>query len=267
MALLAYAVWLVVALLFQRYIMYPGVFFSGTEPARTVHVLERTIDDGGVPAYLRPADRPGESDVLIVFLHGNAETAAELTHEPIGYSELGVDVLFMEYRGYARAAGDPSEEALTDDVRYFTSKARKRYGYDHVVFHGRSLGGGVAASALHHYKPDALILQSTFTSAASFSYRYLLPSFIVRDPYRVKQAIADYRTPLLLFHGRHDTIVPYDHAQSLQLVRPESELVTMDCAHNDCPGDFESYRTALYEFLNGQGLSVQKPTADGEIGR
>jgi hypothetical protein len=80
----------------------------------------------------------------IVYWHGNAgnmgfrlKNAAEM------YSQIGVNVLMAEYRGYGKSDGSPSEKGLNIDaesvLRYV--KAHPKLTNSKIILFGRSLGG------------------------------------------------------------------------------------------------------------------------------
>ncbi|MEM6855867.1 MAG: alpha/beta fold hydrolase, partial [Planctomycetota bacterium] len=144
----------VTALLYagQRLLVFPGAYFpaagSPDLPAG-VEVWTRDTDEGGVEAWIMPGrgatpETPGPA---VVFTHGNGETISIWTGEMRWYTERGYTVLLPEYRGYGRSAGRPSQAKIVDDATYFYDRlaARPEVDADRIVFHGRSLGGGVAA--------------------------------------------------------------------------------------------------------------------------
>lgn len=173
---------------------------------------------------------------------------------------MGADILIPEYRGYDYAAGFPTQNRIVDDVVYFIDRLQEQNEYDKIIYHGRSLGGGVAAAVMKKKTPDALITESTFTSIKAFARGYLAPPFLVRDPYQTKKNINKHEdVPLLLFHGRHDTTVPVKHAEQLKQVRPDAQLNIMECSHNDCPPDYKQYWQNIYNFLQSNNIALKTP--------
>ena len=66
----------------------------------------------------------------------------------------------------------------------------------------------------------------------------------------------------MLVHGEHDRIIPHRHSEDLKKLRPDAELVTLDCDHNDLPGKDEAkYREAFVQFLRSHGLWPGSPTS------
>ena len=168
-------------------------------------------------------------------------------------------VLLVEYPGYGRSAGSPSQSSITEAfvAAYDALIARKDIDASRIVLFGRSLGGG-AVCALSIKRPSAAqILMSTFTSARSFAKRYLAPSFLVRDPMDNLAAVEQYEGPILVIHGRHDTVIPYSHGISLHKAARAGKLITYDAGHNDCPPDWEVFWKDIEAFLVENKIIVQ----------
>jgi fermentation-respiration switch protein FrsA (DUF1100 family) len=94
-----------------------------------------------------------------------------------------------------------------------------------------------------------MILMSTFTSARSFAGRYLAPSFLVRDPLDNLSAVKHYKGPILIMHGRHDTVIPFSHATALHKAARKGKLIAYEAGHNDCPPDWKAFWKDIEVFL------------------
>jgi hypothetical protein len=241
-----YAAWCVALYVKQDGILFPSDLAPSPMPGEkydlSTTVLKRPLPAGGeVVAWFIPCApaRAGRPAPLIVFCHGNAELIDYQDHVVQGYLGLGCSVLLPEYRGYGRSAGTPSQDAITDDVRYFLDEALRRPDVDaaRIVYHGRSLGGGPASQLALHHKPAALVLESTFTSVAGMARKYLAPSFLARHPFRNDDVVTALDVPVLVMHGTHDDIIPVAHGRKLAALARDGVLVEFDCAHNDFPGD------------------------------
>jgi len=119
---------------------------------------------------------------------------------------------------------------------------------------GRSLGTGAITDLARSRPLRALVLQSAFTSIASFATRYLLPGFLARDRFDNLEVLRDYPCPVLLIHGRHDEDIPYSHGERLAGASPTIELLSLECGHNDCPPDWRVWEEALGDFLVRAGV-------------
>lgn len=206
--------------------------------------------------YPAPAAAAGERTPAVVFTHGNGELVHQCTEIARMYNEMGLSVLIPEYRGYGNAGGSPSQDAIVADVTAFYDLLAARPEIDPaaIVLHGRSLGGGVAAQLAARRRPAALVLESTFTSIASFSWRYGVPPALVRHPFRTDRVLPTLQgVPILIMHGRGDSIVPVEHGRRLRSLAPHAEYYETDDEHMSFR-DLAAYREAVRGFLDRSGL-------------
>lgn len=168
---------------------------------------------------------------LVLFFHGNGgHRARRLPWYELFWS-INVDVLAMDYRGYGDSEGQPSEKALTEDALVSWEYATKTLGYhpDQIIIVGESLGGGVATKLVSTLcqkgeQPAGLLLVATFSSmldAAQNRFWWLPIRFLLIDRYRSDLEIPHVTSPILQFHGTHDSIVPLSLAQRLHQVTPQ----------------------------------------------
>lgn len=196
--------------------------------------------------FLPPRQDVGRAP-LLMFTHGNGELASDWVPEfepPVAW---GMAVLLVEYPGYGGAPGSPSETSIRAAMKaaYDWATAHPRIDSSRIIVYGRSLGAGAAALLATERPVAALVLESPFTSVADFAARMLAPSFLVRDRFDSYAALSRYRGPLLVIHGRYDTIVPIAHGRTLASLVPDAQLVELDCGHNDCPRQWAAIRAFL----------------------
>lgn len=246
------------ALLFlgQRLLMYPGRAIRVSPQAPEMAGREVIWQKGGrvtaeawlLPALLGPV---GQKRPLLLFFHGNGEVIDFLPDQIKQIRKSGIHVMLVEYPGYGRSPGSPSETSITETAvaAYDAAAARKDVDPTKIVAFGRSLGGG-AACALSRQRPlAALILQSTFTSTRPFAHRMLLPGFLARDVFDNKGAVAAFNGPVLIVHGRYDDIIPFSHGQELARSNRNARFVPLEAAHNDCPPDMDAFWRMVGEWL------------------
>ncbi len=259
-ALLCYLGWLALLYVSQdSFLFHPGLARpSGVPLPDGTARLDRPIAGGAVYAWFVPAARAGERAPLVVAFHGNGGLAENATGLVEGYRQLGCAVLLPEYRGYGQAAGRPSEAALVGDAAELLELALQRPDVDgrRVVYHGHSLGGGVAAALAARRPPAALVLQSTFTSIACMSWRYLAPPFLARNPFRTDRVLPGFDLPILIIHGTDDQLVSPDHAHRLAALNPRARLVEYPGGHIDLPGadQADDYWWQIAQTLQAAGV-------------
>lgn len=247
----------------QRAILFPAsvarVDAGAGEGIEGLQKIWLQIERGQVEAWFLPgkgvsAEAPGP---LVIFAHGNGEAIdhwpAVLRH----YRDQGISVALPEYRGYGRSAGSPSQSAITDDfvAVYDLLVSRPEVDRDRVIFHGRSLGGGVVGSVLEKRPAAALILQSTFTSVADLAWeRWFVPSFLILDTFDTREVLETFDGPVLVVHGKSDTLIPVEHAQRLHETAKDATLVLFEGGHNDTPPSWAELWPEIDGFLSAAGL-------------
>jgi len=176
---------------------------------------------------------------IALILHGNAGTIAHRIEWLRMFHGFGYASFIIDYRGYGRSAGSPSEEgtyADADAAWNYLTQARGWTAADIVVV-GESLGGPVAARLAARGKPRALILQSTFTSlpdVAAQVYPFLPVRWISRFRYDTRASLSDVSAPVLVAHSRGDELIAFDHGRALyEAVRGPKQFVELHGGHND----------------------------------
>jgi uncharacterized protein len=183
---------------------------------------------------------------MIVF-HGNGELIDDLPHEFDQPRRWGLAVLLVEFPGYGRSRGAPSQPSVTATAlaAYDWSATQTTIDPSRVVAYGRSLGGAAAAILASKRSLAALVLESTFTSIRSFAHRFWLPEFVVRDPFDSIALLTGYGRPTLILHGERDELVPPHHAEQLAHSANHARLQFLPCGHNDCIRPWQLVHTFL----------------------
>ena len=232
----------------QRQILFPAPPLPAMALPE-VAGLERIQLPSGVEAFLLPAhDAPAPAPV-VVFAHGNGELIDHWApwFEPM--RAWGLAVLLVEYPGYGRSAGSPSEASIGRAMQEALTAAAERPALDaeRWIAYGRSLGGGAVLGLAARHPPAAVILESTFTSVPALATRLGVPGFLIRDRFDNASVLAGLERPTLIVHGMRDTLIPFAHATALADVRPGARLEVLDCGHNDCPRPWPQIHAFLVE--------------------
>ena len=207
---------------------------------------------------------PGESRTTLLWLHGNA---GNISHRVDNIAMLrrntGLGVFIIDYRGYGRSEGKPSEKGLYMDAEAAFEHLTSDLGLDPVediVLFGRSLGAGVAVEMATRHRVRGVVLESGFTSVREMSNAsgmgalsiLFLPMIDAR--YNSLSKIGSALSPVMVVHGDRDDIVPFEMAEKLFAAAPEPKRFypIPGASHNDtyvAGGD--AYFEALREFVNG----------------
>lgn len=201
-----------------------------------------TCDDGYVISGMFI---PGSSDKpTLLILHGNA---GNITHREFllrEFGRIGCAVLLIDYHGYGKSEGAPTEKNLYLDAEASLEwlAAQKNVRPDRVVLYGESLGCGVAIELATRHKCKGLILATPFTSLASlagyhFPFKCFPVGLILKDRFDNHAKIARVHTPLLFLHGTADEIVDAkDSAALYESANPPKERHLFEGAdHNGLP--------------------------------
>jgi pimeloyl-ACP methyl ester carboxylesterase len=208
-----------------------------------------------VEAWLLPGTAAGPAPVLI-YTHGNGELIDYWADEFVPLRAAGIHILLVEYPGYGRSGGSPSEASVTAALvaSFDRVVADPRIDPRRIIGYGRSLGGGAIAQLAARRPLAALVLESTFTSLTDIVRRYFIPDVLVRNRFDTRAVLANFRGPVLLLHGQFDQVIPVAHAEALKAAAPRAELHVFQCGHNNCPRQWE----LVLSFLAANGV-CRKP--------
>ena len=249
---LVIAYW-VVAFFVQRSVLFPAPSAQWAPDRDAAEAIPLPQQGGAVRAlFLGPTTRNAFPAPLFIFTHGNGELAQEWIGEFAEPRAWGWAALLIEYPGYGREPGHPSEASINAvmTAAYDWARHDPRIDPSRIVAYGRSIGGGPATHLATTRPVAGLILESSFTSVARVARRFLVPWFLVRDRFDSLAALRNYRAPLLVLHGEFDEIVPFSEGKALAGAVAGAEFARMPCGHNDCPRPW----TTIKAFLNAKGL-------------
>lgn len=169
--------------------------------------------------YCTPgASESGEASTVstqttLLWFHGNA---GNITHRyPVieRLMEQRVAIFIVDYRGYGRSEGSPSEEGLYMDARGAWGYLLNERGISphQIILFGDSLGGAIAIDLATKVEPAGLIVQSAFTSISDMAAQVMpvFPRFILRTKMDSINKIGRVRCPKLFIHSPADEMVPY----------------------------------------------------------
>ena len=209
------------------------------------------VDGTRVEAWLLPGSASGPAPLLI-YTHGNGELIDYWADRFGPLRAAGIHVLLVEYPGYGRSGGRPTERRITATLlaAYDRMAADARVDATRIIGHGRSLGGGAIAQLAARRPLAALVLESTFTSVTDMVRELGVPDWLIIERFDTRAVLSRYGAPVLLLHGSHDVNVPVAHAHALKAAAPDAALHLLDCGHNDCPPQWE----LVLSFLAAKGV-------------
>jgi hypothetical protein len=243
---------------FARSSLYPAPPVAvPAPPPPLVEVRLETARGDAVVGWAGGAGAPAGAPVVL-FFHGNGENLATLAMAGLfeELAALGVPHLAIDYPGYGRSSGHPSEERLAAAADAALDWARREHPGRPVVAAGWSLGAAVAAAlaARHPREIAGLVALSPWTSLPELARRFF-PAPLVRlalaDRYDVLAAAPGIRVPALVVHGARDAIVPAEHGRRVAaaLGGPVEHREPAAAGHNDLLGHAEVWAD-LRRFLS-----------------
>jgi fermentation-respiration switch protein FrsA (DUF1100 family) len=245
----------------QNELIFPnaaeGPLARPTPPGATAYWFEAR-DGSRVEGwlFLPPGASPAAPAPAVIFFHGNSDYIETKLEYPQFYIERGVACLMVEYRGYRRSTGTPTEAALAEDADGFYDWLAARPDIDRtrIAAHGHSMGAAVAAGLATRRPIRALVMVSAFRSLPAMLGRYYVPSFLASGRFDNEHAVQAYSGPILLVHGANDEIVPVAQGRRLAaLAGDRARLVIVSPDDHDVPWDWNAFGATLMQFYRDSG--------------
>ena len=150
----------------------------------------------------------------LVFFHGNAGNLFNRVHKLNKLNDLDINILIFSWRGFSGNSGNPTESNLYKDGKKIIDWLNdKGVDSDKIILYGESLGTGVVVELGQSEKFNKIILESPYTSierAAKIYYPYLPIKYLLKDKYNSLQKIDKIKVPILIMHGKKDSIIPFE---------------------------------------------------------
>ncbi|MBI4802746.1 MAG: alpha/beta hydrolase [Elusimicrobia bacterium] len=239
---IAYGVLLALVYVFQsRLVYFPQMARELTETPRAAgldfeEVRLDTADRETLHGWWVPAQAARGAALV---LHGNAGNISHRIGYAAMFSRLGYSTLLLDYRGYGRSSGSPSEEGTYRDAEaawQHLIEARRLAPQD-IVLYGESLGAGVATWLALKHPLRALALASAFTSVPDLGaqvYPWLPVRRLARIKYNNLERLPRIAAPVLIAHSRDDDIIPFSHGEALFAAAHEpKQFLVLSGGHND----------------------------------
>jgi hypothetical protein len=242
-----------------KYVYYPSRKIIDNPGDIGLHfedVLLKTQDGETISCWYVPAGGYTGSGRVVIFSHGNAGNIGDCLGTIEVFNKMGYDLMIYDYRGYGASTGTPTEEGTYWDALTVWNyvKGDKGVPPEKIVLFGRSLGGAVSAWLAEQVDPAALIIESSFTSAAAMAgkmFPYLPVGLICKFDYNTEERLRNVTCPVVIASSIDDEMIPFSHGQKLFEAASEPKMfVEMRGGHNSGGLDIDSaYQSRLAEFL------------------
>ena len=230
--------------IYQRKLIY---FPTPTDPGFDAD--EVIIDNSGIRLHGWVLN-PGQPQALLYF-GGNSEL---ITHRRGFFEDVfsNYSVYLINYRGYGRSEGRPSETALFSDALAIYDRLCLQH--DSIIAYGRSLGSGIAVYLASERPLQRLILLTPYDSITRLAQK-LYPMFpvqlLLKDRFDSAARADRVDEPVLITSAEFDHEVPLAHTLALKRRFTRARLtyrMIAGAAHNNIV-DFPDYRETVREFM------------------
>jgi uncharacterized protein len=201
-----------------------------------------------------------EATFTFLAFHGNA---ANITNRTPVYEFLRstpANVFALEYSGYGRSEGSPSESGIYRDADAAYQYLLNNLGIrpKSIISFGQSLGTAVAANLAARKEVAAVVLEAPFPSASAVARKFFwfLPGIhlLVRGQLDTSARLKEITVPVLIVHCTQDRVMPFELGQATYAAaNPPKQFLAIDAfCHEEssriAPGQ---YRPALQKFVAG----------------
>ena len=200
-----------------HFIFFPTPYPEGDWEKEEVEDIDLTAKDGTkIHGWFYRAEEPKKT---LLFFHGNAGNITFRHSWCLKLMQKNFNVLAIDYRGYGKSAGKPTEAGIYEDAhaayRYLIDERKVKS--TELIVYGKSLGGGPASEIALRLPCAGLILQSTFTSIAdmaAFIFPVLPLRWILRTRFDTHEKLKQIDVPVLIIHSSDDELIPAYMAES-----------------------------------------------------
>ena len=202
----------------NRFIFYPMKYPGGDwDLQRSARAEDRWIRSAGgirLNAWWFPSPK---ARLVTLFLHGNAGNVTHRIDHADAIRQARSQVLVVDYRGYGKSNGTPSERGLYQDGDA-TYDELVRAGFDpsQIVLHGESLGTAVAVDVAARRRCAGLILEAPLSSAQDVAAGVvpILGPALVRG-FESQRKISRVHAPVFVIHGDRDEVIPFSQGRAV----------------------------------------------------
>ncbi len=176
---------------------------------------------------------PKKGEKIILLFHGNAGNLGYRRDKLAALAAENFGVLAVSYRGYSGSEGKPTEAGLIMD-----GEAAVQFLFDQgfnekdIILYGESLGAAVAVQIGARNNFAAIILEAPFSSIAAIAqkiYWFIPVRLLLLDKFESEKFVPKISSPILIFHGTADSVVPYSEGQKLfGKIKSQKKFITSE---------------------------------------
>lgn len=242
---------------------YPGGYWD-TERLDVKPLEAWVTTSDGVKLHFWTFLSPRQPAPLLIWFHGNGGNLSYRADVASRLAERGISTVLFDYRGYGRSEGRATEHGLYADSLAAFEYATSELGAapQDIALYGESLGGPYAAYVGAERGGRCIIVENSFPSLLSMArlaYPNLPFSFFVRGSLRTTDYLNKAGLPVLVMHGKRDSMIPYRLGVELfESLKVPGVFFTSETAdHSEIPNvEGERYYRAIEEFVRDPAQAV-----------
>jgi len=238
----------------ERFLFHPkklpaDYIFSFQQPFKEINLPVSSEKNISIIQFTVPDSlRKG----VVLYFHGNRRNIERYASYAVNFTRNKYEVWMIDYPGFGKTTGKRTEETMYADAAMIYKMARSKYSKDHIIIYGKSLGTGVATQLASvsdckrvlletpYYSVDALLKHYAFIYPVSWMSKFHFPS---------NQYIKKIESPVTLFHGTKDEVIPYKQAVRLAKENPGVLLVTIEGGRHNNLNDSPVFQQQLNSIL------------------
>jgi fermentation-respiration switch protein FrsA (DUF1100 family) len=260
-----YLVALIALRLFESHLVFfpdvPGRLDGDWNPPElsVEDVWLNTSDGVKLHAWWIPAKN---AHFTFLAFHGNAANIANRADIYRFLAATPANVLAVEYRGYGKSEGSPSEAGVYRDAQagYQYLVTQRGIPPEQIISYGQSLGTAAATDLASQKDVAGLILEAPFPSASVVARQsfWFLPgvSLLTYGQFDTGKKIQQVKAPVMIVHCTEDPVIPFTMGQAVyQAARSPKTFVEINAQCHEEASIYSParYRRALTAFLASLG--------------
>lgn len=189
---------------------------------------------------------------VVLYFHGNRKNIARYAPYAPNFTRHNYEVWMIDYPGFGKTTGRRTEEVIYEDAAILYQMARARFSKDSIIIYGKSIGTGIAAQLASVKDCKKLILETPYYSidALARHYAFIYPvSWMLRYHFPSHEYLGKVESPVTIFHGTDDEVIPYAQSEKLVNENPAIKLVTIEGGKHNNLNDSPVFQRELDKLL------------------
>lgn len=189
---------------------------------------------------------------LVLYFHGNRRNIERYAPFAVNFTRNNYEVWMIDYPGFGKTTGKRTEKIMYADAALFYGMARSKFPKDRIIIYGKSMGTGVATQLASVSDCKRVILETPYYSIDELlkHYAFIYPvSWMTKFHFPSYKYIKKIESPVTLFHGTRDEVIPYKQAVRLAKENPGVQLVAIEGGRHNSLNESPVFQQQLNSIL------------------